>query len=275
MKRLSVVEKILFICSILLLFFLLLCCFFPEFFCSLNPYQQDLNKTFCSCSAQHILGCDWLGRDVFARLVYGAGYSLKIGFLSSLCSIVVPLLICSILFFAPLAIDHCYLFILDIFLAFPPLLFAILVTAVTDGGFYSTIFALILSGWAGNGRILRAYLLGLKTKEFVLAAVALGVSDKNIFWRHVLPNLYSPLLVLFSLKIGTFILAESTLSFLGLGGNDLLSWGTMVNGGKDYLSSFFILSFAPAFMIAISVFAFQIIGESLEKINSGVQYGYR
>lgn len=265
----------MFLISMAVIVLLLCWAFFPGFFCDFDPNAQDLGKIMYPPSDSHILGCDWLGRDLFSRLVHASAYSLSIGILSSLICILLPLLISSILFFSSSLTDHCYLFLLDIFLAFPPLLFAILIAASTDGGFYSMLFALVLSGWAGNGRILRSYLLTIKSLEFVQAAVAIGADNKRIFWRHILPNLYSPLIVLFSIKTGTFILAESTLSFLGLGSGDLLSWGAMVNGGRMYLSSVFMISFAPALAIAASVFAFQTAGECLEKISMGVRYGSR
>jgi peptide/nickel transport system permease protein len=249
--------------AVLAVLFLMAC--FPQLFTSLSPEDTHLEIALSSSHGKYILGCDWLGRDLYTRLVYGARYSLLIGVVVSFITVIVPLLFSSFLFFAPQLWDHFYLMVLDVFQAFPPLLLAILVAASLDLGVFNVILALVLSGWAGNARIIRFCIRKIRSEDYVLSAQAVGAGNFRIFFRHVLPNLYSTLIVLLTIRVGGMILAESTLAFLGLGAVDAVSWGNMVNGGKDYLTSAWQVAVYPASMIAISVFSFQMIGECLEK----------
>ena len=129
------------------------------------------------------------------------------------------------------------------------------------------ILALSLAGWAANGRLIRSYLMQIQEQDFVLAAQSIGASSWRIYFRHLIPNILNQLSVLWSFRCGQMILAEATLSFLGLGGGpDNLSWGWLVLEGKAHLTSAWILSLAPATAIALLVYAFQVVGETLEKI---------
>jgi ABC-type dipeptide/oligopeptide/nickel transport system permease subunit len=268
MSKLTTTQKTVFLVSMGLVSFLFLLGFFPQLFTSLSPEQQNMSFILRSSNSINLLGCDWLGRDVWARMVYGARYSIFIGAFVSFVTLMVPLLLASFLMWCDVKwLDQVYVFILDIFLAFPPLLLAILVTAsFPKGGVWSVVIALVLGGWAANGRVVRTLMKEIASKEYVISARAIGASELRIFYRHILPNMLSPLLILWSFRVGGMILAESTLSFLGLGGDGLLSWGGMVNGGRLYISSSWIVSLAPATMIALAVFSFQGLGESLEKI---------
>ncbi|MCJ8344482.1 ABC transporter permease, partial [bacterium] len=216
-------------------------------------------------SQEYPLGCDWLGRDLWARLVYATRYTLFSGILVSFLTLLIPLFLSAFILFRGSLINHLYLQIVDTFQIFPPLLLAILISSRSDGGFLTIVSALVLSGWAANGRLIRAYLLEIKNRDFVLGAYSLGASDMRIFFKHILPNIVSPLIILFSLRTGMMILAESTLNFLGLGGGDsALSWGAMVYGGKQFIGANFLVSMYPATAIALCVFSFQILGEYFE-----------
>jgi len=241
---------------------------FPGVFTSHDPVLQDLSKILNSPDALHPLGLDGLGRDVWSRIVYGARHSLFIGVSVSLSTLCIPLCFSSFILFSGKWMDQAYLAVLDLFLVFPPLLLAILIAARNpEGAIIDIVLALTLSGWASNGRLIRSYLLELKSREFVTAAQALGASNTRIYWKHLLPNLISPLVILATFRVGTMVLAESTLSFLGLGGGpETISWGWLVFEGKAYISQSWLLSLAPATAIALCVFSFQGLGETMEAL---------
>ncbi len=252
--------------SILFLSFLL--AVNPGLFGPMDPFSQNLNMTFHGSSAVNLLGCDHLGRDLYSRLVYGTKYSLLIGLSVATITIIFPVIISSLILFSRPVWHQIYLFVLDVFLVFPPLLLAILITASSnEPSWVHVILALSLSGWAANGRLIRSYLMQIQGQDFVLAARSLGASSWRIYFNHLIPNILNQLIVLWSFRCGQMILAEATLSFLGLGGGpDNLSWGWLVLEGKAHLTSAWILSLAPATAIALLVYAFQVVGEALEKI---------
>jgi len=237
----------------------------PSLFTSHSPFQEDLMRVFQSPDSQHLLGCDALGRDLYARLVFGARQSLTISTVVAFLSILFPLLVSSLILFRGGLWNQLYLMTLDVFLAFPPLLLAILIVANQESsGFAHIVFALFLSSWASNGRILRSYLLELKSSQFVEAAIAMGASSFRIYWVHIFVNLWDRLVLLWALRCASILLAEATLSFLGLGGGpEMVSWGWLVMSSKDYLTTHPLLSILPATMIALTVFSFQVIGRKL------------
>lgn len=252
--------------SILLLGFLLAA--YPTIFQPLDPFAQQLHMTFSGPSEANLLGCDHLGRDLYSRIIYGAKYSLLIGLSVATLTIIFPVIISSLILFSTPIWNQVYLFVLDVFLVFPPLLLAILITASSsEPSSVDVILALSLAGWAANGRLIRSYLMQIQGQDFVLAAQSLGASSWRIYFNHLIPNILNQLIVLWSFRCGQMILAEATLSFLGLGGGpDNLSWGWLVLEGKAHLTSAWILSLAPATAIALLVYAFQVVGEALEKI---------
>ncbi|PCJ21102.1 MAG: hypothetical protein COB02_00510 [Candidatus Cloacimonadota bacterium] len=258
-------KRLLFLLSVLFLLILVGVAIFPSAFTTYDPFLQNLDLMLLEPNDKHILGCDWLGRDLFSRLIYAARYTLISGMLVSFLTLLIPLLLSGFILFRGNLINGLYLQVVDTFQIFPPLLLAILISSRSDGGFLTIISALVLSGWAANGRLIRAYLLEIKNRDFVLVAYSLGASDFRIFFKHILPNIVSPLIILFSLRTGMMILAESTLNFLGLGGGDeTLSWGAMVYGGKQFIGVNFMVSMYPATAIALTVFCFQVLGEYFE-----------
>lgn len=258
-------KKLLFLLSIIFLLVLILLTVVPSLFTSQDPFLQNLDLILVDANSAHILGCDWLGRDIWARLVYATRYTIMSGMLVSFLTLLIPLLLSGFILFRGHFANNIYLQVVDTFQIFPPLLLAILISARSEGGFLTIVSALVISGWAANGRLIRAYLLEIKNRDFVLVAYSLGASDFRIFFKHILPNIISPLIILFSLRTGMMILAESTLNFLGLGGGeDALSWGAMVYGGKQFIGANFFVSLYPATAIALTVFCFQVVGEHLE-----------
>ena len=254
--------------ALLILFLGFLLAAYPTLFQPLDPFAQQLHMTFSGPSEANLLGCDHLGRDLYSRIIYGAKYSLLIGLSVATLTIIFPVIISSLILFSTPIWNQVYLFVLDVFLVFPPLLLAILITASSsEPSSIHVILALSLAGWAANGRLIRSYLMQIQGQDFVLAAQSLGASSWRIYFNHLIPNILNQLIVLWSFRCGQMILAEATLSFLGLGGGpDNLSWGWLVLEGKAHLTSAWILSLAPATAIALLVYAFQVVGEALEKI---------
>ena len=267
-SKLTVLQKFQTYIAMLILLLAFSLAIKPELFSPMDPFTQQLSMTFSAPDRIHLLGCDHLGRDLYSRLVYGAEYSLWIGLSVATITIIFPVIISSLVLFASSVWSHVYLLVLDIFLVFPPLLLAILITASSnEPSSMQVILALSLAGWAANGRLIRSYLMQIQEQDFVLAAQSIGASSWRIYFRHLIPNILNQLSVLWSFRCGQMILAEATLSFLGLGGGpDNLSWGWLVLEGKAHLTSAWTLSLAPATAIALLVYAFQVVGETLEKI---------
>lgn len=264
----SFLQKINAGCALIILLIILIMAIIPEWFNPLNPYTQNLDIAFKSADQINLLGCDHLGRDLYSRLIYGAGYSVWIGLSVATITVFFPVLISSLILFSGAFWNHAYLLLLDIFLVFPPLLLAILIAASSaEPDVFQVIMALSLGGWAANGRLIRSYLIQIQEQDFVVAARSIGASDWRIYFKHLLPNIMNQLSVLWSFRCGQMILAEATLSFLGLGGGpENLSWGWLVLEGKAHLTSAWFISLAPATMIAAVVYGFQIAGENLEKL---------
>ena len=266
--KLTLMQKIQTYIALVILFLVLLLAVNPEIFKPMDPFVQQLSMTFSEPGQIHLLGCDHLGRDLYSRLVYGAAHSLWIGLSVATITVIFPVMISSLILFALPVWNHVYLFVLDVFLVFPPLLLAILITASSsEPSSMHVVLALSLAGWAANGRLIRSYLMQIQKQDFVMAAESVGASSWRIYFRHLIPNILNQLSVLWSFRCGQMILAEATLSFLGLGGGpDNLSWGWLVLEGKAHLTSSWTLSLAPATAIALLVYAFQVVGETLEKI---------
>ena len=267
-SKLTVLQQFQTYIAVLILFLGFLLAVFPTLFQPMDPFAQQLDMAFSPSSALNFIGCDHLGRDLYSRIVYGARYSIVIGLSVATITIIIPVIISSIVIFTKPLWNQVYLLVLDIFLVFPPLLLAILITASTsEPNYMHVVLALSLAGWAANGRLIRSYLMQIQGQDFVTAAQSLGASSWRIYFNHLIPNILNQLIVLWSFRCGQMILAEATLSFLGLGGGpDSLSWGWLVLEGKAHLTSAWILSLAPATTIALLVYAFQVLGETLENI---------
>lgn len=215
-------------------------------------------------SRDHWFGTDRLGRDMFTRVVYGARVSLKIGFLATLMSMVIGVLLGSAAGYFGGVIDNLLMRLTDVFLAIPYIVLAISVAVVFGRSENSLILVIGLTGWLAVARVVRSSYISLKNQEFVEAARALGLGRTRIMYRHILPNAIQPIIVYGTLAIGGAILTEAALSFLGAGvQSPTPAWGLMVAEGKGNLANEPHLLFFPGGAIALTVLAFLFVGDGL------------
>ena len=205
----------------------------------LAPYNvawQELPSRLANPSGVHWLGTDDLGRDILSRLIFGARVSMAVGGSVVFFSLLVGLVVGLVAGYYAGRLDQLLnIIVINSFLAFPGILLAIAMVAVLGPGLSKLIFALALTTWVGYARLVRGQVLKVKEMEFVLAARALGASDVRIIVRHLLPNVIQPVIVQAAVGMAGAILAESTLSFLGLGvPPPRPSWGGMLNDGRGH-----------------------------------------
>jgi len=230
-----------------------------------TAFENPAQTRFAAPSDEHPLGTDRLGRDVFARLAFGARASLGIGVVAVLLSVVIALVLGALAAMAgSRLVDDVISRVTDGMLAFPRQLFVLTVVAFFTNSTGMLVAAIALTSWMRIARIVRGEMLRLKETEFVRAAASTGASTPRIVLRHVLPNALGPVIVAGTLNVGAVILLESYLSFLGLGVQPPApSWGAMVFEGRDALTSAWWVSAAPAAAITVAVVAFNLVGDGL------------
>jgi ABC-type dipeptide/oligopeptide/nickel transport system permease subunit len=232
-----------------------------------GPLDGDLHLRLLAPSFSHPFGTDHQGRDVLARTLHGARLSLGIGIGARGLSLLVGAFLGFVAGFRGGRTDTWIMRIADVFFAFPSLLLLIGITAAFEPGLTVVFLALGIVGWAEVARLIRAEVLGVREREFVTAARALGVGEWRILWRHVAPNCVNPLIVSFTMGVATTILAEASLSFLGLGAQPPTpSWGQMVSTGKDFLRAAPWVSFFPGLFLALTVLALNLVGDSVRDV---------
>lgn len=229
-----------------------------------SPVAIDLDSIKSPPSLQYPCGTDSKGRDILSRIIYGARISLCISVCAAAFSLFIGLVFGLLAGYCGGKIDTALSVIIDITLAFPALLLAIAITVILPPGIYTVILALSLVGWATFARLIRGMTISHKDSLFVEASRSIGCSHPRIIIRHILPNCLSTIFVAVSLKMGNFILAESALSFLGLGVQPPTpTWGAMVGLNRIYIHSAPWMIIFPGFAIAITAFAFNILGDAL------------
>ena len=236
----------------------------------LTPYQPDqirMEDALEPPSRAHPMGTDVFGRDVFTRLMYGARFSLEVSVLSRLIAIAIGTFLGMLAGYFGGRLESAIMRMADITLAYPGLLLLIAVVAAVGPSMAALFIALGIVGWAGVARLVRAQVLSLKEREFVLAVRSLGMSHVRVMARHLLPNVVNPLIVVFSMGLGAAIMAESSMSFLGLGAQPpTASWGNMISGGLDYLRVAPWLSLSPGVVITVTVLGFNLLGDALRDV---------
>jgi peptide/nickel transport system permease protein len=242
---------------------------FPLFY-SVDPLEQDLMARFTPPVWQdggtwtYPLGADNLGRDVLVRLLYGSRVSLLVGFAAVLVAELAGILLGLFSGYYGGKLDSLIMRVADIFMAYPFMLLTISVIAVLGSSIFNLILVLGLSDWVTYARTIRGSVLSLKKKEFVEASRAIGTPHRVILFRHILPNVLSPMLVLGTLRVANIIIWESGLSFLGMGvPPPMPTWGRMLAEGRLYITDAWWLVTLPGLAIMVTILSINLLGDGL------------
>jgi len=229
-----------------------------------DPRFQNLQNTTAKPSAAHWLGTDELGRDQLSRIIYGSRIAIVVGLTSIVLALLLGVILGSIAGYRGGKADSIVMRTADAFFAFPLLIGAILIILVTGRGVLPVILAIAVFTWAVPARLLRSSILSVREAEYVEAARSLGASSWRIVTRHVLPNSLAPVLVYGMVSVGTAIVAETALSFLGVGvGVDVPDWGNMIAAGRQFFGYLDYLWLYPSLAVVFTVLGFVFVGDGL------------
>jgi peptide/nickel transport system permease protein len=250
--------------AVLILVFVL-CALFAPWIAPQDPAQIDLPARLMTPSSAHWLGTDELGRDIFSRVIFGARISMLVGTCVVTASLSLGLIFGSIAGYYGGFLDRFLnVVVMNAFMSFPGILLAIAFVAFLGPGLFNLILALSIGGWVGYARLVRAQVLAVREREFVEGARAVGASDLRIITRHILPNIIQPVIVQAAIGMAGAILAEATMSFLGLGvPPPTPSWGSMLNDARSHLFDAPHLVLFPAAAVMLAVLSFNFVGDGL------------
>ena len=251
--------------GIAILLALMTCAIFAPFLAPHDPAQLSLSARLSPPSAAHWFGTDELGRDVLSRTIYGARISLTVAVAVVSLSLALGLVLGALAgFYGGLTDTIVNIYVSNAFLALPGILLAVAFVAFLGPSLGNLILALALASWVNYARLVRAQVLAMKEREFVQAARSLGASNLRLMLRHILPNIVQPLIVQAAVGMAAAVLAEATLSFLGLGVQPPTpTWGAMLNDARSHLFDSPYLVFFPAAALAICVLAFNFVVDGL------------
>ena len=244
-----------------------------------DPAYIDLPNRLAAPSAAHWCGTDELGRDILSRLIYGSRISMLVGSCVVGMSLFLGLIVGSAAGYYGGRFDRFVnIVVMNAFLSFPGILLAIAFVAFRGPGIFNLVLALSLGGWVGYARLVRAQVLAAREREYVEAARALGATDLRVITRHILPNIIQPIVVQAAIGMAGAILAEATMSFLGLGvPPPTASWGAMLNDGRAHLFDAPHLVIFPAMAVMLAVLSFNFIGDTLGDVldpRSRIEAGF-
>ncbi len=250
--------------GLIILLLLVIAAIFAPFIAPYDPYQIATGMSLEQPSSQHWLGTDRIGRDNLSRVIYGSRIALMVGFITVTIASVVGI---SLGMLAGYAGGLFYVIIMravDTLMCFPGLILMMFLSAILGSGVRNVIIALSIGVLAGYVRMMCGLTLSLKQNDYIMAEVAMGASRLRTMLRHILPNAFPPLIVLMTMQLGTLILAEAALGFLGIGiVPPTAAWGSMVNESYVYLPTNPWLCFAPGICIFLVVFSFNMVGDGL------------
>ena len=228
------------------------------------PKTQNLANTLQRPSAEHWFGTDELGRDQFSRVLYGSRIAVTVGLASIMLALVIGVVLGSVSGYLGRGWDAVIMRVADVFFAFPLIIGAIVVILVVGRGVTPVIIALGVFSWATIARLLRSSILSIRESEYVEAARSFGASDWRIVTRHVLPNAMAPVLVYAMVSVGTAIVAQASLSYLGVGvPPDVPDWGNMISSGQKFFGFKDYLWLFPSMAVVFTVLGFVFVGDGL------------
>ncbi len=229
-----------------------------------DPNEINLHEVLSRPSFAHLFGTDQLGRDVLSRMIWGAGISLKVGFVATGVAICIGVVLGAIAGYYGKWVDTVIMRFVDIMLCFPAFFLILAVIAILEPSIWNIMIVIGLTSWMGITRLVRADFISLKERDFVQAARAIGASDLRIIFRHILPNAMASVLVAATLGVAGAILTESALSFLGIGVQPPTpSWGNILTAGKNNIDIAWWLSLYPGLAILITVLGYNLLGEGI------------
>ena len=243
---------------------------FAPLFAPFDPGAQDLINRLRPPSwlhggaSGHFLGTDDLGRDVLSRVMYGARVSLLVGVAATLLSGVIGTIIGMICGYYRGLVDSLFMRLADVQLAFPTILLALVVVVVLRPSLWVVIFVLGFNGWMSYARVIRAEVLSIRSRDFVIAAKAIGDSDRQIMMRHIRPNILAPLATIGTLQVASMIVAEASLSYLGLGVPPTIpTWGGILSEGQLYIATSWWIALFSGLAIVLTTLAINVTGDML------------
>jgi peptide/nickel transport system permease protein len=243
---------------------LFLISFMAPYLTPYNPSAIDAYHVLMPPSTTHLMGTDELGRDVFTRVLYGARISLLVGFVAVGIAMLIGTLVGLVSGFYGSWIDSFLMRFVDIMLCFPTFFLILAVIAMIGPSIWLIMIVIGVTSWMGVARLVRAEVLSVRERDFILAARAIGATDLRIIFRHILPNAMGPVLVTATLGVAGAILTESALSFLGIGVQPPTpSWGNILTSGKNYIEFAWWLSLYPGLAILVTVLAYNLLGEGI------------
>ncbi len=253
---------------LILLFYIVLALFAPHI-APYNPLQQNLSHSLLPPSRSHLMGTDDLGRDVFSRIVYAIRLDLEIAFISVSIAYLIGVLAGIVAGYYGKIADNAIMRVMDVFLAFPSLIFAIAISVILGTGFLSIIVAITVTSIPLFSRVARSTVLSTKNELYVTAALSQGASKIHILFKHILPPSIAPTLVLYALGLGTAINVAAALSFLGVGIHPPIpELGAMISEGLTYvLSGQWWISVMPGLFIVFIVIATNMMGDTIREVN--------
>ncbi|HMQ09794.1 MAG TPA: ABC transporter permease [Oligoflexia bacterium] len=257
------------VCLYVVLFLVLLCFLGPwvidTFFPSYSYRQTDLVLKAQPPSLKHWFGTDFLGRDLFSRVLMGGKISIKIGLIAAIVAAIFGTVYGAISGYASRRVDNLMMRFVDVMYSLPYMFLVIIFITMTDSKSEVLLFAALgLVGWLTTARIVRGQVLGLKNREFVLAAKSVGVSSAGIIFKHLIPNTLGPVIIYFTLTVPTMILQEAFLSFLGLGVQPPKpSLGSLINDGANHMIAFWWELVFPGMFMAILLFCLNFLGDGV------------
>jgi peptide/nickel transport system permease protein len=229
-----------------------------------EPNEPDYNATLNGPSTAHWLGTDALGRDTLSRIIFGTRTALIIGLLVVSIACVVGMILGTLAGYYGGWAHNIIMRFIDALMSFPMIVLALVIAALLGSGMKNVIIALGVAMMPSYARVMCGQTLSVKENDYIVASHSIGASNFRIMLRHILPNCLSPILVLMTMMLGSVVLAEAALSFLGLGiAPPTPSWGGMINDAKQYLLKLPVLSFAPGVALMLLVFAFNMVGDGL------------